>query len=87
MVDFAPHISAMLKEAALSLAKDHGRATMQDAALTSAFLSARKAYHENRGGDALKALGAFWNIYLGFLSEEPEYAAIAEKILAQRNSA
>jgi len=78
--DFAPHIKSLLEAGLTILKQDERPITLQFAAMDLAWLDAHRAYHENRGGDSLKSLGSFWNIYLGFLSEEPEYAAKAKHI-------
>lgn len=71
--DFAPSIKELLTIASGIVevsAKDN---SLQSCSMRAALMDARKAYHENRGGDVLKALGSFWNLYLGWFKGEEKY--------------
>ena len=88
--EFTSHIKYLLMAAAkmhevTSFEAISGN-SVQKIMLQFAFLDARKAYHENRGGDALKALGAFWNIYTGYDCQEEAYKAKAQTLINALNN-
>jgi hypothetical protein len=84
--DFAPHIRDLIfiaERLSDEVPFDHASPqARQSLMLRASYLDARKAYHENRGGDALKALGSFWSIYLGYGEQEPRYVEQARIMLS-----